>query len=648
MDDGWAIGPWIGIARVGNSPNEFYLEPEEIGARPIECDQQGNAHVAGGAYARVQKFKDSVGRVKRQAARFRLFRLDPQSGQWRAPLSGEISGLTWTVHLANKKACWHNFSGLHGDRTYPNNDYQTRGVGWRNPTVTNRRQLIIDPGPRSIGSGGAPVAFDSASMPAQYTLGNFPDGVKQGDKITTLGEIRINGAHELLVLGGLGRAGGTGTIDSFAGADGWYDDISDGPVTCTFKTDAGKNMTLRAWCIVGAPKFAPEIVNIVSLADTMYDVAVRLMAADPNLYSGGAFDPQYVANYDRDIRPILERPAAYRWVVGLPGMNSISPPPFDATSSAPVDAPLRQAYFGLFRKPFAQSNELLASTATVGNFPMMPLNSGSNSLYNPPMPIDKFLTLTETQHFLLGQWASGQFSLAAAPVEPIAMQLTRASLGNCVGAPLCPGIEVCWNVRQPNIYESPLRIRHRHDEAYYCVNGLDPTLDETADALGCEPGDLTKRMASPWQADFQDCTAQPVHFTDPQTTNVSHMPAPPTYYAPWWPPQSPLQVLTGDMTADSQALAGTPGGYQVTYARGIRSAEEMVNAWHYLAFVVNQTAGPYAAMFPYLTEQERNNDRFVAMANADDPATATYTDSASYADTWFLRSVLAHRGKGSS
>src|SRR5882672_4304041 len=30
------IHPSIGVARVGNSP-EFYLEPETIGGRPIEC-----------------------------------------------------------------------------------------------------------------------------------------------------------------------------------------------------------------------------------------------------------------------------------------------------------------------------------------------------------------------------------------------------------------------------------------------------------------------------------------------------------------------------------------------------------------------------------------------------------------------------------
>ena len=36
----------------------------------------------------------------------------------------------------------------------------------------------------------------------------------------------------LLVLGGFGHAGGNQTITSFAGANSWHDDISDGQVTC--------------------------------------------------------------------------------------------------------------------------------------------------------------------------------------------------------------------------------------------------------------------------------------------------------------------------------------------------------------------------------------------------------------------------------
>ena len=42
---------------------------------------------------------------------------------------------------------------------------------------------------------------------------------------------------------------------------------------------------------------------------------------------------------------------------------------------------------------------------------MMPLNSGNNSVGN--QLVDKFLTLTITQYFLLGQWAAGKFKTGA-------------------------------------------------------------------------------------------------------------------------------------------------------------------------------------------------------------------------------------------
>src|SRR5215217_3520503 len=54
------IHPAIGIARVGNSPDEWFLGPETPGPHPVP---------PGG-------FKDASGRIKPQAARFRLFGLD--------------------------------------------------------------------------------------------------------------------------------------------------------------------------------------------------------------------------------------------------------------------------------------------------------------------------------------------------------------------------------------------------------------------------------------------------------------------------------------------------------------------------------------------------------------------------------------------
>src|SRR3954469_11090376 len=87
-----AIHPAIGLARVGNSPQEWFLGPEVPGPHPIP---------EGG-------FKDGAGRIKRQAARFRLFGLDGD-GRVVAEITAADADIEWRVHLANTKSAWYNF-----------------------------------------------------------------------------------------------------------------------------------------------------------------------------------------------------------------------------------------------------------------------------------------------------------------------------------------------------------------------------------------------------------------------------------------------------------------------------------------------------------------------------------------------------------
>ena len=239
---------------------------------------------------------------------------------------------------------------------------------------------------------------------------------------------------------------------------------------------------------------------------------------------------------------------------------------------------------------------------------MMPLNSGSNSVKE--VNIEKFLSLNQTQYFLLSQWAAGKFvNDPNYTPYPGGTPATVAAVGNCVGLPMCPGIEVTWSMQNPAIYSSPYHIAQYGDERTYQANGLTPSRDET-EGGGWEPGDLTKRMAIPWQADFFNCTVQYVNFTDPDVNKVGGVPLPPTYYTYWWPPQAPWDVLTGDLTKDTQAAAHTPAGLQVNYARGINSYKQMITEWSYLGFIRNQNSGPSSEAFPYLVETERLHDMF--------------------------------------
>jgi L-lysine 6-oxidase len=241
---------------------------------------------------------------------------------------------------------------------------------------------------------------------------------------------------------------------------------------------------------------------------------------------------------------------------------------------------------------------------------MMPLNSGSNSVSN--ININKFLALDQTQLFLMGQWAEGKFvSNPAYQPYPVA-SLDAASVGNCVGLPMCPGIEVTWSMQNPVVYAAPYQILQYQNEAYYFQHGLTPTRDE-CEGGGCEPGDLTKRMACPWQADFFLCTIQYINFTNPSVNkdiiDGQKMPLPPVYYTYWWPPQSPWDVLVGELTKEGQAVNGNiPAGQQMNYARGINSFSQMVQYWYSLGFIRDVNAGQ--AGFPFLLETERNNELF--------------------------------------
>src|SRR5512138_1283896 len=129
------IHPAIGIARLGDSPNSFYLAPEQAGQLPIDCDQEGNAILSSdGQQQPVSKFKDDKGRIRRQGARFRVYLYDdqnpagaevqigqqiqvtsPRTGQL---IVGEVTDIEWTVYLANKKASWYEFQETAGEHGY--------------------------------------------------------------------------------------------------------------------------------------------------------------------------------------------------------------------------------------------------------------------------------------------------------------------------------------------------------------------------------------------------------------------------------------------------------------------------------------------------------------------------------------------------
>jgi hypothetical protein len=128
------IHPAIGIARVGISPDQFFVGPERLWERPSPSDS----------------VKDDECRVKRQAARFRIF------AQHDDGTSSEITAtdadITWSVHLVNAKAAHpgRGNSEPPGDLTI-DAGVRTLSGAERSPAFQHRHDLVQ----RSRGRSGA-------------------------------------------------------------------------------------------------------------------------------------------------------------------------------------------------------------------------------------------------------------------------------------------------------------------------------------------------------------------------------------------------------------------------------------------------------------------------------------------------------------
>jgi L-lysine 6-oxidase len=106
------------VARLGNSPTSFYLEPITIGGMPVECDSNGNQRMENGKPVFVKHCKEG-GRVRRQAAQLGIYvqdSADPSDPGREIRLDdSSVESIEWTVHLANKKAAWYDNDELIGN-----------------------------------------------------------------------------------------------------------------------------------------------------------------------------------------------------------------------------------------------------------------------------------------------------------------------------------------------------------------------------------------------------------------------------------------------------------------------------------------------------------------------------------------------------
>ena len=516
-----AIFPAIGIARVGNSPQGYFLGPE----------------IPGMPRDHVDNYRDSEGRILRQAARFRLFGLNSR-GEVIQELSADDGEILWRVHVANTKAAWYffakaldlpeaavgfSYSDLGGipPVACPRRNLHCKGI--------ERQKLAIDPGPRII--SGKNMNVDGSERRYSFETGTF------FDKPVYLGEIRTDVAGNLVFLGGRGQSSTviSGPPPGFANNPGWHDDTSDGPVDATVKLKDGRSFEATgAWVITAPPDYAPGVRAVITGYDLLMDVAFKL---DSNART------EKVRFYEH-IYPILRRLSMTQWVNSGFAMQFGYGCTSDFTDQKLIERlsdrsddarPLRQAIFGSFRNP---------------NYQVMDAN-GWPPVYGDAVSLDftttdarEWMAILGSQYHYLHQWAEGAFEKDSpdktktwdemTPAER-ANGLTRANLEETIGGPFHPGCEFTWPMRNKIMYAAPFRVKRRTlpepDFGEELTSSV--ALMSGGPLDGSVPGSLTRWMACPWQTDTASCLSAYKAYAG-------------EYLPTFWPSRVPNDVLTED------------------------------------------------------------------------------------------------------
>jgi hypothetical protein len=575
------IHPSINFARVGTS-QEYYLSPETSAGLPVKDlgETTGGLPIKAGTEKEVigsADLRDAHGNLKRQAARFRIFVSDFESpgkypsGDGVEVLPGQklpdgrvVSKVVWTVHLANKKANAYNVVNSQGLEAYRGKVPQLRNAEQYGTVDSPARitALVIDPGPRAIESNqSSPVNFDAQTMaaysngaggitentkyPKSFPADNYGQLFQPSGPLDTLGELRIENGR-LLVLPGFGKTAAqydeygdpiplTGDLNNV----GWFDDAADGPVSATIVFEGGATAeAFGAWVVCGDPAFAPQIRNVVSVWDDVYDAWVRELNLQPEIYDkqSGKYNLDYKPAFENEIYPIFRASAMQRWTANLPDMAVKAHDKVDAIRAA--DDPARTIMAGLnyIRNPNVPAE------LSVG-VPLMPLSLGEAGT--------AFLAVSRTQYFFLEQWDKNHFETGEGPKLGPGEYLDMASLSNCLGGRYVPGIEVSYPIRQPDMYytdwrtsgSGPFRIKHKplsyasaQSQTPFLTGGWIPLHNRTD---GLEPGDLSKFMSIPWQTDYNSCS---IHQTNINTAGANTATGSPLTLYWSWPSQRPDAV----------------------------------------------------------------------------------------------------------
>lgn len=499
------IHPGIGVARIGNSKDGVFIGPEVVEPTPTQFGAS----------------RDASGAIKRQAARFRIYGYNAQ-GQIVRELTADTADIDWFVQLANKKAAWYRFVAA---LDLP--DSASLKTPRRNPKVKDRASLVAGGGTKTIkgkNTNGAAYRFDTSLFGAAFSLG----------------EVRTDESGRLLVLGGQGKAGSPQNKpiydpsdgDSFNNADGWYDDVADGPVSAVVRLGGRQIPVEPAWVVVGPPNYAPDVIGWRTMYDMLIDTFVDAnMLALPTTTS-----------FTKDVLPALRRLSNLQWVnKGFSegyrkGLNFDFESPTNIANLNKRDAgnaSMREQIRANFRPPGTDRK----------NWPWM--YGDAYGTFDKSTAAD--LSVSKLRALHLERWSKGEFiddwdpnakpitSLEQVPLGEQPAMLDRAALHFCLADAFHPGCELTWPMRHATMYSAPFRVKQRPesvpDPDYGDLLTQEIVLKVDGPLYAQSAGDLTKWMAMPWQGDTVFCRSGYEPEYDP-------------YLPTFWPARVPNHVLT--------------------------------------------------------------------------------------------------------
>lgn len=594
-----AIYPAIGIARVGNSPGEYFLGPQIPGVPAADPDD----------------FRDSEGRIKRQGVKFHVFALDADGNVLGELNASHGVAISWVVEIANKKSAWYDFD-LALDIPAAEGAYDMDGnaTPGGQPLLSQRRnreyrggdrsKLAITPTAKHISGadcGGEGYAFD--------------DGQIDGRPVY-LGEVRTDDKGRLIFLGGRGHSASFNgkPLTTFANNEGWHDDTSDGPIAATVTLPDGTVLEAAgAWVATAPPNYAVGVDAFTTGYELLVDVANQ---------RGLVRDAEHT-EFHRDVLPVLRHLTVNQWVnagiareFGWGTGNDFDNPVLieRLSSTGEADRPLRQAILQAFRDPDYERMQPLSWPPLYGD--AVTFNIASTDPRN-------WYAVTATQFAHLQRWAAGEFSRGAprptawgdmSPQQQ-ADGLTEAALDEALGGPFHPGCEFTWPMRNAIVYESGEAFRiKRRDEAkddFGMAISHEIAFAPGGPLDGSAAGDITRWMAVPWQSDTSSCLSAYRSYAG-------------EYLPTFWPARVPNDVLTQqdfdvieskDHSAEEKINAFAPesrkkwlrgfiyndlgqviGGSSITDR--MKGVERFTEEWYKAGIIIQKPLADAAPLFP--------------------------------------------------